>query len=130
MKNIFKYVCVLLFMVIGNSAVKAQSTGSAESILNKVSAVYGGYKTIKADFLLKGEASDKSAFSERGRVYLVPGTNQFKIETPNNVIVSDGKTQWSVFKDLQEVQVTNYERNSQSIDPASIFTIHQKGFKM
>jgi len=125
-------VCIVLSALICfSSAVSAQSKSSAETILNKVSKTYASYKTIKADFSLLGEnKQEDSKYSEKGRVYLVPGTGKYKIEMANHALISDGKTQWSVLLDLDEVQITNVNPNDQSISPSNIFSFYEKGYKM
>jgi outer membrane lipoprotein-sorting protein len=109
----------------------AQSESSAKSVLDKASKVYSSYKTLMADFTLNGENKQEgSFFSEKGKVYLVPGSGKFKIEMANHAIISDGKTQWNVLLDLGEAQITDVNPNDKSITPSNIFNFYTSGYKM
>lgn len=122
---------LILLMLCSVVNVFAQSESSAKALLDKVSKNYASFKTIKADFDLVGDASqDNSNYKNKGRVYLVPGTGKYKIEMDNQALISDGKTQWSVLKDIGEVQVTDVNPNDQSINPANIFNFYKEGYKM
>src|SRR3546814_1179879 len=87
------FVLTLIFSTISFiSTAIAQSNSSAKSVLDNASKVYSSYKTIMADFTLQGDnKQENSSFSEKGKVYLVPGSGKFKIETDNHAIISDGK---------------------------------------
>lgn len=128
MKNNLKIILLGIFFSLSTN-VFAQNASSAKAILDKVSKTYASYKTIKADFALTGEnKQENSTFNERGRVYLVPGTGKYKIEMPNNALISDGKTQWSVLLDLKEVQITEVNPADKSINPANIFNFYERGY--
>jgi len=123
----------LIFLILLSAilSVYAQNATSAKAILDKVSQNYSNYKTIKADFSLKGEnLSDKSTYGDKGRVYLVPGSGKYKIEMENHALISDGKTQWSVLIELGEVQISDVNPNDISINPSNIFSFYNKGYKM
>jgi len=109
----------------------AQSESSAKSVLDNASRVYSSYKTIMADFTLKGDNKQENAnFNEKGKVYLVPGSGKFKIEMDNHAIISDGKTQWNVLLDLGEAQITDVNPNDKSINPSNIFNFYTSGYRV
>ena len=128
MKNNLKIILLgILFSLSVN--VFAQNASTAKAILDRVSETYSSYKTIKADFSLIGEnKQENSRIREKGRVYLVPGTGKYKIEMPNNALISDGKTQWSVLLDLKEVQITEVNPADKSINPSNIFSFYENGY--
>lgn len=122
-------ITLLVLLVSGN--VFAQTDPAAKSILDKVSNTYSSYKSIVADFALSGTNSlEKSSFDEKGRVYLVPGTGNYKIETSQHALISDGKTQWTVLLDIGEVQITDVNPNDKSLSPNNIFFFYRKGYSM
>jgi len=121
---------MLIVLLIGGEAF-GQTDPAAKSILDKVGNTYSSYKTIVADFTLNGHNSvEKSDFNEKGRVYLAPGTGNYKIETPQHALISDGKTQWTVLLDIGEVQVTDVNPNDKSLSPTNIFFFYRKGYSM
>jgi len=131
MKALGTRLLILLLLSSFSTIVFAQSGTSAKSILDKVSQNYSNYKTIKADFtLVGGNKQDNSVYSEKGKVYLVPGSGKYKIEMKNHALISDGKTQWSVLIDMGEVQISDVNPKDQSINPSNIFSFYEKGYKM
>ena len=122
---------ITLFVLLISGNAFGQTDLAAKSILDKVSSTYSSYKTIVADFTLNGQNSvEKSNFNEKGRVYLVPGTGSYKIETSQHALISDGKTQWTVLLDIGEVQITDVNPNDKSLSPTNIFFFYKKGYSM
>src|SRR5690606_10356895 len=56
-------------------------------------------------------------------------TNKYRIATTHQDIVSDGKTQWIVLKDEEEIQVAEADNSNESISPANIFSFYTTGYK-
>jgi len=54
---------------------------------------------------------------------------KYHITTSSQDLISDGKTQWMILKDAQEVQVTDADNSSEAISPANIFSFYNKGYK-
>jgi outer membrane lipoprotein-sorting protein len=129
MKTLITFLLIFSITSFISPAI-AQSESSAKSVLDKASKVYSSYKTLMADFTLNGENKQEGSFSEKGKVYLVPGSGKFKIEMANHAIISDGKTQWNVLLDLGEVQITDVNPNDKSITPSNIFNFYTSGYKM
>src|SRR5690606_11361272 len=124
------FLISLFFLFISGNAF-SQTDATAKSILDKVSRTYSSYKTIVADFTLEGDnAVEKSKFSEKGGGYLMPGTGNYKIETSQHALISDGQTQWTVLIDLGEAQITDVNPNDKSLNPANIFYFYQSGYSM
>jgi outer membrane lipoprotein-sorting protein len=44
-------------------------------------------------------------------------------------IISDGKTQWTYIKKDKEVEISDVDNSNESLNPAQIFTIYEKGYK-
>lgn len=122
---------IMLLILLFSGKAYSQTDPAAKSILDKVSSTYASYKTIVADFALSGENDvEKSKFNEKGRVYLVPGTGNYKIETTQHALISDGKTQWTVLLDLGEVQISDVNPNDKSLNPTNIFFFYKNGYSM
>src|SRR5690606_38347325 len=54
---------------------------------------------------------------------------KYRITTNNQDIISNGKTQWIVLKEEQEVQLTEADNSSENISPANIFSFYNHGYK-
>lgn len=117
---------IILFAITAN----AQTDAAAKSILQKLTTTYEGYKTIKADFTLTiQQPQQTSTFTESGSISMETATNKYRITTSNQDILSDGKTQWIVLKEEQEVQITEANQEPGSISPANIFSFYNNGYK-
>jgi outer membrane lipoprotein-sorting protein len=123
-----KILMMVLLMVYGATAgVQAQDVAKAKEILNKVSAKYKGYKTVKADFKYTLEIqAQKFKEEQKGTLYLKGG--KFRLDMGNQTVISDGKTMWTYLKESNEVQINNFDSKALGINPAEIFTMYEKGF--
>lgn len=118
----------ILFVFVSLSM--AQTDPKAKSILAAVSKKYASYPVIKADFSYTIEnPKSKMKHSESGTLYTRSKANKYKIITASQELMSDGKTQWTYLKDDNEVNVSDVDNSSNSINPARIFSIYEKGYK-
>lgn len=115
----------------------AEATPSATSVkatesdlLEKVSAVYKGYKTIRADFTFAYFQNEQDLIgrTEEGRLLLDQTNGKYRISTSSQVLISDGVVQWAVLKDAEEVQVTEASSQNGSITPLNVFSFFDKGY--
>ncbi|MCW3104093.1 MAG: gliding motility protein [Bacteroidetes bacterium] len=123
-----KNILVALLAVGSLSALTAQTDPKAKAILDDLSAKTKAYTTIKAEFTFTTEKKDKTKESQEGKI-LTKG-NKYKLEIPGHVIYCDGKTIWDYIKASNEVQVKDAETGGDdAVNPSTIFTIYEKGFK-
>ncbi|HEY1031192.1 MAG TPA: outer membrane lipoprotein carrier protein LolA [Flavipsychrobacter sp.] len=97
----------------------AQTDAKAKSILEAVSKKVNGLKSLKANFALHLN-SGKVKESKKGTFYM-KGT-KYRVELAGQQIICDNKTVWTYMKETNEVQVSNYNPNEQTISPAKLFT--------
>lgn len=134
MKKILVY-CLLTGLTI--STAFAQKDVDAKKILNQVSAKYRSYNVVKADFTFTYEDKQASTKdSQSGTLISKSKTNKYRVSiySPDNStteqeIISDGKTQWTYIKKDKEVEISDVDNSSESLNPAQIFTIYEKGYK-
>lgn len=101
----------------------------ATKLLKEVSKKYKSYKTLKADFTVLQEPADAKAAKKTDKGSLMSKGNNFKLTYGGQEIFCNGKYIWTYTKDLNECQKENYNPNANnSINPAKIFTIWEKGF--
>lgn len=135
MKKTILYIALLLTACFKASA---QQDAQAKAILNQVSQKYKTYTSIKTDFtftLDNPQAGDKS--TTNGTLIVRPKQNKFKATmyaggsktAVEQEIISDGKTQWTYLKADKEVQVNNAGKADDALNPATIFTIYEHGYK-
>lgn len=124
-----KKIAIIAFMAIGSLTVNAQDQDpKAKKILDELSAKTKAYTTIKAEFSWVVEKKDKSKESQSGKIQTKAA--KYKLEIPGHEIYCDGKTVWDFIKDANEVQIKDMEvGGDDAINPSTIFTIYEKGFK-
>lgn len=138
---IFKKIGIgLLVLVASISVSKAQTDPKAKTILDAVSKKYRTFSAIKSDFsyILDNPQENVKGYKQSGTIVANPKTNNFRLtlyegsgsqKTLAQEIISDGKTQWTYSKKDNEVQINDADNNPQSLNPAQVFTIYEKGYK-
>jgi outer membrane lipoprotein-sorting protein len=132
-------LCFLILLTIV-SVSKAQTDPKAKAILSAVSKKYKSFSAIQSGFSYTMDSPQENikGFKQSGTIIASPTTNKFRIsiyatsggkKSITQEIISDGKTQWTYQKKENEVQVNDADNSSQSLNPAQIFTIYEKGYK-
>ncbi len=123
-----KKLTLLLFSTLGTLIIHAQNDPQAKKILDDLSAKTKAFTTIKAEFSFVNEKKDKTKDTQNGKIQ-TKGT-KYKLEIPGHEIYCDGKTVWDYIKDANEVQIKDMETGGDdAVNPSSIFTIYEKGYK-
>lgn len=120
----------LLCLICLTSSVQAQTDPAAKAVLQQVTETYKGARTITADFTLSvQQAQQRDGYTESGQILMEPGANRYHITMTDQVLISDGKTQWMVLRDVGEVQISEVDRSEDAISPANLFSFYNKGYK-
>ena len=130
MKKLIVIILVIaLFTNINAQQVSPENNKQAKDILDKVTVKTKTYSTIfaKFNFTLINKQDDVKE-TQKGILNLKG--NSYLLEMMGAITYSDGKTRWTYMKDAEEVTITNPDEDEESIlNPATIFTIYEKGFK-
>lgn len=123
-------ICLLFVLPILVSAQAKPATTkdkNAETLLSTISNRYKKFKTMKADFtyIIENKA-EKSQEKQKGTIY-VKG-NKFKLDVAGQQIICDNATVWTYSKEVNEVQVSNYNPKETTVRLDDIFTMYSKGF--
>ncbi len=119
---------IIAFLTIATVNIKAQDDIKAKKVLDELSTKTKAYTTIKAEFEFTNEKKDKSKDIQKGKIETKG--NKYKLEIPGHEIYCDGKTVWDFIKDANEVQIKDMEvAGDDAINPSTIFTIYEKGYK-
>jgi outer membrane lipoprotein-sorting protein len=115
----------LLFFCYANVAF-AQKEAKAKELLDRSSAAFSNAGNMSVYFTINiKDSSAKQAMAEEG-VIDIKG-NQFHINTPDNEIWFNGKTQWVLQKSWEEVNISEpSEEEVQLFHPGSFFTLYKK----
>lgn len=126
-----KIIALTFTFLLSLSAVaQNDDAAKAKEILNNVSAKTRQYQTIKADFAFSLEnLQDKIKENHEGTI-LLKG-NKYRIALMGVINYFDGKTLYTWMQDAGEVNVSEPDMTDEStLNPAAIFTIYEKGFKL
>ena len=123
MKKLLLLICLLPAFAF------AQSPEKAKEILDQVTAKTKTYKTIKADFSFSLENLQEDIRDEYLGSIAIKG-DKYKAKLMDVDTYFDGKTLWTHMIDAHEVNVDEPDpEDEEALNPASIFTIYQSGFK-
>lgn len=135
MKKILVY---LLLTGLTFNYTFAQKDADAKKILHQVSAKYRSYDVIKTDFTFTYENTQAGTKdSQSGTMISRSKANKYKVtiyspeekQTVDEEIISDGKSQWTYVRKNKEVELAEVDNSSESLNPAQIFTVYEKGYK-
>lgn len=118
---------IIVLLTLGYFTSIAQNDLKAKKILDELSAKTKAYTTIKAEFSKTLEKKDKSKETQDSKLE-TKGT-KYKLIIPGHEIYCDGKTVWDFVKDANEVIIKDMEVDNNSLNPSSIFTLYEKGYK-
>jgi outer membrane lipoprotein-sorting protein len=109
-----------VLLIFSSMPAQAQDA-KAKSILESASKKMSGLKTLKATFVLKLMGAGGKVRDTKKGTFLLKG-QKYHISLAGQEIICDGKTVWTYMKDANEVQVSTYNPNEQSISPTKLFT--------
>lgn len=117
----------ILFIV---SIAFAQNTNNAESILDKVYSGYESSDGITLSFKATTQDASGAAFQPQDGKALIKG-NKFKLTTEAMDVWFDGKTQWVLMKDINEVNISNPTgQEIAAISPLALLGMYKSGFSL
>ena len=121
MKTRFLSIMAMMMLALSSAAQ------TATDILDRTASTLKGSGGIEAQF----EATTFQGTTEKGQTngtICVKG-DKFKVVTPDGNIWFDGKTQWSLYANSDEVNVSNpTEKEIQSINPYTFINLYKHGF--
>jgi outer membrane lipoprotein-sorting protein len=119
---------LVLFLFLNSIQLFSQTDTKAKSILDKTSEKTRSYQSITATFEFTMQ-NDGAGLKETTKGSLILQKDKYKLSFNGIDIFSDGKTQWTYMNEAKEVNITDAGLDEESINPATIFTIYEKGYK-
>lgn len=99
----------------------------AKVLLDAVSKMYKSYNSIEADIsLTTSNTAQNKTTTQTGSVYLKG--EKYKMVMGKQEVICDKQSVWTYLKDINEVQINDYEANKEDITPSNMFTIYQNDF--
>ncbi|MDZ4784552.1 MAG: outer membrane lipoprotein carrier protein LolA, partial [bacterium] len=125
---------LLIFTSVFAQQAKEVVDQKAKAILDEVAAKTKAYTSIKTEFessAIKKVSNTETKVSDTQTGTLQLKGEKYKLEIKGQVIICDGKTQWTYIKESNEVQVNNAPDPdaTDTPSPINIFTLYEKGYK-
>jgi outer membrane lipoprotein-sorting protein len=122
-----KIITVLLLLLVGLSALQAQSDPEATALLKKLSAKYKAYTTTTSDFTISiHEPEAKVDIVKKGKLFLKGP--KFKLQIDEIISFCDGKNIWNYLPKDKQVQVSIYDKGDGSISPEKLYSLWDKDY--
>lgn len=126
MKKIILTFTALLALAL----LQAQTAADAWTVLDKAYSAYENSKGINILFTITTTGQDGTKYPPQKGSAQVKG-NKFKIETSTINTWFDGKTQWVLMKEMNEVNIS-YPSNEElaTISPLALLSMYKTGFTL
>ncbi|MCX8492003.1 MAG: outer membrane lipoprotein carrier protein LolA [Cyclobacteriaceae bacterium] len=122
-----KSVLVLAFMIFGN-LVMAQYDPKALEVLEAMSKKYKAMANFEAN-LTSAMTNESEGVKEEVKGKITVKGDKFRLLLDDQEIINNGTTVWTYLPSAKEVNIDNFDPNSDDINPVKIFDIYKKGFK-
>lgn len=111
---------LLSALLISLTPAMAQDA-KAKAILDASSKKMSGYKSLKADFAWRFVGKDGKVQQSQNGTLQMKG-DKFHITTPEQEMISDGKSVWTFLKTANEVQITQNTKSDETLTPTKLFS--------
>lgn len=124
-----KFIHYIILLTISLLTISAGYADEAEDIINDLKKKYDSVNNLSAEFTqdFYWNLADESQ-QQRGSIIL-SGNDNFKIETSDQIIVSDGKSIWTYSKSNNQVIIDALENNQEVTLPRDLFMKFSKDYK-
>ena len=124
MKKTFLAVIFLVLVKV----TFAQYDPKALEILEAMGEKYKSMPSYEANFAY-ALTNDVENIKEEFRGKLTVKGDKYRISLPEQEVINNGLTVWTYLPEVKEVNIDNYDKNSDDINPLKIYEIYQKDFK-
>jgi outer membrane lipoprotein-sorting protein len=124
MKKLVLSICLLVLAKFSF----AQYDPKALEILDAMSKKYKGIPSFEANFSCN-LTNDVEKVNEEFKGRIIVKGDKYKMVLPEQEVINNGTTLWTYLPDAKEVNIDNYDTNSDEVNPSKIFDIYKKGFK-
>jgi len=117
----FFYPFLLFTLITFSLSAQTTSDPEAKAVLDKVSSQFKTFKTVKATFTYNVENSSGKLLSSKKGTVQMKGT-RYRVSIVGQEIFCDGNNIWSYDQAANEVTITQFEGENNSITPQKLFT--------
>jgi outer membrane lipoprotein-sorting protein len=122
-KSIFALVLLVLTKV-----AMAQYDPKALEILDAMSKKYRAIPSYEASFSCV-LTNDVEKINEEFKGKVTVKGDKFRMVIPEQEVINNGTTTWTYLPEAKEVNIDNYDPNSNDVNPSKIYEIYKKNCK-
>lgn len=117
-----------ILLLCASLSLSAQYDPKALEILEAMSKKYKSMTSFEASFsyTLTNE-TEKINEEFKGRM-MVKG-DKYHLVLPEQEVINNGTTIWTYLPDAKEVNIDNFDPDSEDLNPSKFYEIYKKGFK-
>jgi outer membrane lipoprotein-sorting protein len=124
MKNM---ILAFLAMILAVT-VSAQYDPKALETLDAMSKKYKTIPSFEANISYT-LTNDVERISEEFKGKITVKGNKYRLALPEQEVINNGATIWTYLPEAKEVNIDNYDPNSEDVNPSKMHEIYKKGFK-
>lgn len=117
-----------LLLGLSVTLVSAQYDAKALEILEAMSKKYKSYTSFQAD-ITSSMTNETEGIKEEFKGKITVKGDQFRLVMEDQEIINNGSTVWTYLPSAKEVNIDNYDPDSDDINPSKIYDLYKKGFK-
>ena len=122
-----KYLLAIL-IVSAPVLLLAQYDPQALAILDVMSKKYKALNTFEAN-LTTNLTNESDGAKEEFKGKITVKGDKFRLVLEDQEVINNGTTVWNYLPAAKEVNIDNFDKNSDEINPSKIYEIYKKGFK-
>lgn len=116
-------------LLLGASiTLRAQYDPKALEILEAMSKKYKAIPSFEASFSYTLTNETEKINEEFKGKMMVKG-DKYRLSLPEQEVINNGTTIWTYLPEAKEVNIDNFDPNSEDLNPSKFFEIYKKGFK-
>lgn len=125
MKKVLIAACVLMGLTM---SAHAQYDPEAKKVLDAMSNRYKKLESFQADIKYSINNETESLQEHYDGTVAVSG-DKYRLKMAGQEVINDGTTLWTYLEEVNEVNISDYDPESEEITPSKIYTVYQKGYK-
>jgi outer membrane lipoprotein-sorting protein len=109
-------------------SVSAQYDPKALEILDAMSTKYRSIEAFEANISCT-LTNDVDQVNEAFNGKIAVKGDKFRMTLPEQEVINNGVTIWTYLPEAKEVNIDNYDPNSEDVNPSKMHEVYKKGFK-
>ncbi|HEY8511300.1 MAG TPA: outer membrane lipoprotein carrier protein LolA [Cyclobacteriaceae bacterium] len=123
-----KHLILSIFLVFVAGKTFSQYDPKALETLEAMSAKLKAMGAFEANFTYR-LTNDVDNINEEFKGKMTVKGDKYRLTLPEQEVINNGTTLWTYLPDANEVNIDNYDPNSEDVNPSKIFEIYKKDFK-